>query len=87
MWFSRSVNGAAVFTWVRNAKVFTNIPTSASSDSCPRPAMGEPMVMSALLPNRASSAANAAWTTMNRLAPDPTARSRSRSAVSEPIVK
>ncbi len=67
---------------VRSTSVLTNIPTRSSSASSVRPAIGLPIGMSVPAPSRVSSAASAACTTMNRLAPDSRASAVSRRCVS-----
>src|SRR4029079_14059526 len=54
---------------VRNTSVLTKNPTSSSSALSVRPAIALPIGMSLPLPSRVSSAARAACSTMNRLAP------------------
>ncbi|SLJ82988.1 Uncharacterised protein [Mycobacteroides abscessus subsp. abscessus] len=54
---------------MRSTRVLTNMPTTSSSSASPRPATGVPTAMSAVPDSRASSAASAACTTMNGVAP------------------
>ncbi|PPS68940.1 hypothetical protein BZZ08_07350 [Streptomyces sp. MH60] len=52
---------------MRSTSVFTKKPTSLSSASSVRPAIGVPKGMSVPAPSRDSSVASAVWSTMNRL--------------------
>ncbi|CAM5545790.1 hypothetical protein SVIOM342S_00374 [Streptomyces violaceorubidus] len=52
---------------MRSTSVFTKKPTSLSSASSVRPAIGVPSGMSVPAPSRDSSVASAVWSTMNRL--------------------
>ncbi len=61
---------------VRSTSVLTKKPTRSSSASSVRPAMGAPSGMSSPAPRRCSSAAVAAWNSMNMLVPVVPDRSR-----------
>lgn len=65
---------------VRSTSVLRKNPTRSSSASSVRPAIGLPIGMSVPAPSRVSSAATAAWTTMNMLTLPVRASSRSSAA-------
>ncbi|KAF0962554.1 hypothetical protein MLGJGCBP_04375 [Rhodococcus sp. T7] len=75
---STSANVAAGSTAVRRTRVLTSIPTTSSSASSPRPAIGVPIATSPVPLSRAVSTASAACITMNIV--ESCCRARARSA-------